>query len=168
MAEVQGKRPERRSAKNFFVVEQGFKQRQILRLLGLSLLNVLVSTVAFVVFMKYELAAAHSGLPMPSLVRIGIVWAAFMGGVGGLFALFTGMLMAHRTAGPIYKFKSELEREIGVKPPWALESFEDPYVDILQSLQRLRLSPFLVHKDHIRGFVYDVTTGELAEVTPER
>jgi carbonic anhydrase len=61
-------------------------------------------------------------------------------------------------------FRAELEAEVGVKPWWAVESFTDPYADVRQSMQRLHLTPFLAHKDHIRGFVYDVTTGELHEV----
>ncbi len=58
----------------------------------------------------------------------------------------------------------ELEAELGVRPPWALESFEDPYADTRQSMQRLKLSPFVPHKDNIRGFVYDVDNGRLDEV----
>ncbi|MFT5200928.1 MAG: carbonic anhydrase [Candidatus Aldehydirespiratoraceae bacterium] len=61
-------------------------------------------------------------------------------------------------------FNAEIEAEIGMKPTWALESFDDPYADIRQSMQRLKLSPFLLHKDHIRGFVYDVADGRLNEV----
>ena len=61
-------------------------------------------------------------------------------------------------------FKAEIEAEIGVKPEWALESFSDPYADTRQSMHRLRLTPFLPHKDHIRGFVYVVTEGRLHEV----
>lgn len=62
------------------------------------------------------------------------------------------------------EFLAELEQELGVKPSWALESFEDPYADVRQSMQRLHLSPFVLHKDHIRGFVYDVTDGLIREV----
>lgn len=61
-------------------------------------------------------------------------------------------------------FKAELEAELGIKPWWALESFDDPYLDVRQSIQRLLLTPFVTHKDFIRGFVYDVRTGELHEV----
>lgn len=61
-------------------------------------------------------------------------------------------------------FKAELEAELGVKPLWALESFSDPYADTRQSMQRLVNSPFIPHKDHIRGFVFDVGTGALNEV----
>lgn len=62
------------------------------------------------------------------------------------------------------EFKQELEREVGIRPWWALESFLDPYNDVRQSINRLHLSPFVLHKDHIRGFVYDVTDGRLHEV----
>ncbi len=61
-------------------------------------------------------------------------------------------------------FRAELEAELGVKPRWTLESFTDPYADVRQSIKRINLSPFIGHKEHISGFVYDVTTGLLIEV----
>lgn len=64
-------------------------------------------------------------------------------------------------------FKIELEAELGIKPWWALESFTDPYADTLQSMRRLQATPFVPHKEHIRGFVYDVETGKLGEVIAE-
>ena len=80
------------------------------------------------------------------------------------------VLLVHHTDCGLQKvdeddFRSELEAELGVKPWWSLESFKDPYADIAQSIQRLHMTPFLPHKDHIRGFVYDVTDGRLNEVT---
>jgi carbonic anhydrase len=63
------------------------------------------------------------------------------------------------------QLKSELEQELGVKPWWALESFKDPFVDTRQSMRRLQMTPFVPYKDHVRGFVYDVETGLLHEVT---
>jgi carbonic anhydrase len=60
--------------------------------------------------------------------------------------------------------KAEIEAEIGIKPWWAVESFDDPYVDVGQSMKRLQMTPFLPHKDYIRGFVYDVQTGQINEV----
>ena len=62
-------------------------------------------------------------------------------------------------------FKHEIEAEVGVKPWWSVESFRDPYTDVGQSMVRLRLNPFISHKDFIRGFVYDVETGILEEVS---
>lgn len=64
-------------------------------------------------------------------------------------------------------FKAELEAELGVKPWWAVESFVDPYADVAQSVNRLMMSPFIPHKDHVSGFVYDVTTGQLNAVSAE-
>jgi carbonic anhydrase len=64
------------------------------------------------------------------------------------------------------EFKAELEEELGIKPWWALESFDDPHRDVAQSMRRLQLTPFVPHRDQVRGFVYDVTTGSLDEVVP--
>lgn len=61
-------------------------------------------------------------------------------------------------------FKAELEAETGVRPTWSVEAFDDPYADVRQSIQRLLRSPFISEDSHIRGFVYDVTTGLLDEV----
>ena len=63
------------------------------------------------------------------------------------------------------EFKREIEAECGIKPWWAVESFRDPFEDVRQSIGRLHMSRFIVHKDHVRGFVYDVTDGRLLEVT---
>ncbi len=61
-------------------------------------------------------------------------------------------------------FRAELNAELGVKPWWSLEAFVDPYDDVRQSIERLHMTPFIPHKDHIRVFVYDVTDGLLHEV----
>lgn len=61
-------------------------------------------------------------------------------------------------------FRTELEAEVGIKPAWSLESFTDPYADVRQSIERLRVSPFVPHTDHVRGFVYEVDDGRLHEV----
>lgn len=61
-------------------------------------------------------------------------------------------------------FRAELEDELGVKPWWSVEAFTDPYADVRQSMQRLHLTPFIPHKDHLRGFVYEVGSGRLQEV----
>lgn len=63
------------------------------------------------------------------------------------------------------EFKHQIEDETGLRPWWALESFSDPFANVRQSIRRLQLSPFIMHKDHISGFVYDVDTGLLADAT---
>ncbi len=59
----------------------------------------------------------------------------------------------------------EIEAETGIRPSWSLESFKDPFQDVRQSIRRLQVSPFVAHKDHIRGFVYQVEDGRLVETT---
>jgi carbonic anhydrase len=63
------------------------------------------------------------------------------------------------------ELRNELLAETGVKPPWSAEAFTDLDADVRSSMQRIRTSPFVPHRDHVRGFVYDVDTGALREVT---
>jgi carbonic anhydrase len=62
------------------------------------------------------------------------------------------------------EFKRAVEAETGIRPAWAVESFGDAEQDVRQSIARLTASPFIPHKDAIRGFVFDVDTGKLNEV----
>ncbi|MGH2871976.1 MAG: beta-class carbonic anhydrase [Solirubrobacteraceae bacterium] len=62
-------------------------------------------------------------------------------------------------------FRARLERETGIRPSWAAESFADLDGDLRQSIARVRASPFIRSKDRIRGFVYGVETGLLREVS---
>ena len=63
------------------------------------------------------------------------------------------------------EFKAGILAEVGIKPDWAAESFSDLDLDVRQSLQRITTSPFIPHTDNVRGFVFDVATGLLREVT---
>src|SRR3954453_7740014 len=62
------------------------------------------------------------------------------------------------------EFAGELERETGVAPEWAPGAFADLDGDVRESIARVKASPFIPHKDSVRGFVYDVETGRLREV----
>ena len=61
--------------------------------------------------------------------------------------------------------KADIEADVGLRPHFALEAFSDLERDIRQSIARIKASPSGPHKDSIRGFVYDVRTGALQEVT---
>jgi carbonic anhydrase len=63
-------------------------------------------------------------------------------------------------------FKRSIQDEVGIKPPWAAESFTDLDEDVRQSILRITASPFVPHRDAVRGFVFDVATGRLGEVKP--
>jgi carbonic anhydrase len=62
------------------------------------------------------------------------------------------------------EFKRAIQEEVGIKPPWAAESFKDLDADVRQSIARIKASPYIPLKDSIRGFVFDVATGKLNEV----
>jgi carbonic anhydrase len=62
-------------------------------------------------------------------------------------------------------FKRAIQDEIGIKPEWAAEAFGDLDEDVRQSVARIQASPFIPRKDSVRGFVYEVETGRLREVT---
>jgi carbonic anhydrase len=61
-------------------------------------------------------------------------------------------------------FRAELMEETGMAPAFAIESFGDLDADVRQSILRVRRSPFLVHRELVRGFVYDVDSHELREI----
>jgi carbonic anhydrase len=61
-------------------------------------------------------------------------------------------------------FKHDIQKETGVKPPWAAEAFPDLAEDVKQSLRRIENSPFVTKHESVRGFIFDVATGKLTEV----
>jgi carbonic anhydrase len=64
-------------------------------------------------------------------------------------------------------FRAELQAATGMAPSFAIESYVDVDANVRQSIVRVCSSPFVLHRDRVRGFVYDVDTGLLREVLPE-
>jgi len=79
------------------------------------------------------------------------------------------MLVHHTDCGMLTfgddEFRREVQRETGVKPAWPAEAFDDLDEDVRQSIARIKASPFIPHTDQVRGFVYEVETGRLREVS---
>jgi carbonic anhydrase len=65
------------------------------------------------------------------------------------------------------EFKRSIQEDVGIEPAWAPESFGDLDADVRQSIARITSSPFIPKTDNVRGFVYDVTTGKLREVSAD-
>jgi carbonic anhydrase len=63
------------------------------------------------------------------------------------------------------EFKQSIQADTGIKPEWAAEAFPDLDEDVRQSVARIKASPFIPKKDSVRGFVYEVETGKLREVS---
>jgi carbonic anhydrase len=62
-------------------------------------------------------------------------------------------------------FRRQIQEDTGIKPPWSAEAFSDLEEDVRQSVARVKTSPFIPRTDAVRGFVYEVETGRLREVT---
>ena len=79
------------------------------------------------------------------------------------------MLIHHTDCGMLTfsddELKQQIQEDVGVKPHFSMESFTDLEEDVRQSIARVRNSPFIPSKDSVRGFVYEVETGRLREVT---
>src|SRR5262245_49888890 len=79
------------------------------------------------------------------------------------------MLIHHTDCGMLTfgddDFRRSVQEDTGIKPEWAAEAFGDLDEDVRQSIARIKASPFIPRKDQVRGFVYDVGTGQLREVT---
>jgi carbonic anhydrase len=79
------------------------------------------------------------------------------------------MLTHHTDCGMLTftddEFKRSILEDTGIKPHWGVESFPDLEEDVRQSIARIQASPFVPYTDAIRGFVFDVATGKLNEVS---
>lgn len=78
------------------------------------------------------------------------------------------MLIHHTDCGMLTFEDAELKQQIldetGIKPPFAMEAFPDLDADVLQSIARIKASPYVPYKDQIHGFVYETESGRLREV----
>jgi carbonic anhydrase len=61
------------------------------------------------------------------------------------------------------ELKAQIHEEVGVKPHFSMESFSDLEEDVRQSIARIKASPFVPHKESVRGFIYEVETRRLQE-----
>jgi carbonic anhydrase len=79
------------------------------------------------------------------------------------------MLIHHSDCGMLTfrddDFRREVQTDTGIRPEWAAEAFDDLDDDVRQSIARIKASPFIPKKGTVRGFVYEVETGRLREVT---
>jgi carbonic anhydrase len=81
------------------------------------------------------------------------------------------MLIHHTDCGMLTfndaEFEEKLEQEAGRRPEWEARSFPDLHEDVRDSIRRVKESPFIARKDQVRGFVYDVKSGRLEEVSAD-
>lgn len=61
--------------------------------------------------------------------------------------------------------KAHLEEATGIRPTWPAEEFTNLDDDVRASIKRVKSSPFIPHTESVRGFIFDVATGKLTEVS---
>lgn len=81
----------------------------------------------------------------------------------------TEIMLIHHTDCGMLTFKddalkAQIEEDTGLRPQFSFEAFSRLDDDVRQSIRRIQASPFVPHKDTIRGFVFDVEAGHLYEV----
>ena len=115
-------------------------------------------------------AAGFTGpLPLPPAAHLAVI--ACMDArlsVYAILGLEEGQAHVIRNAGGVVTdddFRASIQKDTGIKPEWAAEAFSDLDDDVRQSIARIKASPFIPHKDSVRGFVFDVATGRLREVS---
>jgi carbonic anhydrase len=62
-------------------------------------------------------------------------------------------------------FRAELAAESGQTPTWSVEGFTDLYADTRRSVEAVRNCAWLPYRDSVRGFVFDVATARIEEVS---
>jgi carbonic anhydrase len=80
------------------------------------------------------------------------------------------VMLIHHTDCGMTTFRDEdlaatIAAEVGSRPPFALGAFEDAIEDLRRSIAAVRACPFLPHREVVRGFLYEVETGRLREVS---
>jgi carbonic anhydrase len=63
------------------------------------------------------------------------------------------------------EFAARLQEEAGERPGWSAHAFSGLEQDVRDSIAKIKKSPFIPRTDSVRGFVFDVKTGELREVS---
>ena len=81
----------------------------------------------------------------------------------------TEIVLIHHTDCGMLTFtddalRASIAAETGFKPPYSLQAFDDLATDVRGGIARIKADPHIPHKDHVRGFIFDVATGKLNEV----
>ena len=80
------------------------------------------------------------------------------------------IILIHHTDCGMLTFSDDelaqkLEDETGETPEWSAHAFGDLEANVRESIAKIEESPFIPNKSSVRGFVYEVETGKLREVS---
>jgi carbonic anhydrase len=63
------------------------------------------------------------------------------------------------------EFAQKLEDETGERPEWRAHAFEDLETNVKDSIDKIKTSPFVPRTDNVKGYVYEIESGRLREVS---
>jgi carbonic anhydrase len=75
------------------------------------------------------------------------------------------IVLLHHTQCGMQTFTDDEFRPAGQRPPWSARTFTDLEEDVRDSIRRIVESPYIERKSSVRGFVYEVETGRVREVS---
>jgi len=82
----------------------------------------------------------------------------------------TEIVLIHHTRCGMVAFSDRevadgIEADTGVRPPFNLGAFDDVEEDLHDALRQVQDCPYLTRTESVRGFIYDVDTGAINEVS---
>ncbi len=81
------------------------------------------------------------------------------------------ILISHTNCGMVTftddEFAERMERDAGARPAWPALAFNPVEENVRAGLAKVRQSAFLQNSTFVRGFVFDVVSGRLTEVTED-
>jgi carbonic anhydrase len=75
------------------------------------------------------------------------------------------LVVQHTRCGLLGLDDDEFGRRLGAQPPWSAGGFTDLEASLRDGVRRIQASPFLRRTDRVRGFVYEVESGHVRQVT---
>jgi len=167
-----------RSLKNMVLIEKAFRLRQMRRVLLLTLLSVLISTVALAFFYSHWLDLFSGGdLPLyfapeeladmtrqiPGMQETMVMWLLILGGINAVVTMVASVFMTYTLGGPLYRLKADMQKigdgdlmthiqlRDGDEYQDMAESINDSVEQLRRAMQGIQSQVAKLHELHVEG-----------------
>lgn len=134
--------------------------------LRMAVLACMDSRLALFPALGLEIGDSHlvrnaGGIPTPDVLRSLAISQRYLGTreIAVIQHTDCGMLNFDDT-----EFRAKLAAETGSEPPWDVPGFSDVEDSVRRAVATIRDCAWLVARDAVRGFVFDVQTAKISEV----
>ena len=108
-----------------YLIERGFHSRQLLRLIGLTMISVFLSTIGlWIVYNNIITQFSASDMPfffspedmhmlsdqIPGIRKVILMWVLIMSGLNIILVVFVGIFITRKLGGPLYRFNQIMEK----------------------------------------------------------